>query len=151
MLRSLAVLVAEAVGIDHGAGLVGRHVHQGVIVAVVRRGEAVQVAVEDQVAVLVIGGDAALRQRPFARREVLGLQFQAQPAGAGHVEAELQGRDVAALVVGYGRDVGAHNERRVDEVRGVLDVSAAVAVGVVAGPDLVEIAQGAVIHASAAR
>ena len=79
------------------------------------------------------------------------MEFHAQSAGAGDVEAELQGRHVAGLMVRNGRHVGGHDAGGIDEVRRILDEHTREGVRIVAGPDLVEILQGAVVHPAAAR
>ena len=147
-----AALVEGAVGEQHGLFLVFRHVHHPVVARiVVRRADAVEVALHDDVAVSLVAFDGFAREGLLLGVHLLGLQLHAQTARAGHVEAEFDRRDVAGLVVGRGRDVRAHDRRRVEQAGAVLDAGARKRFGVVAGPHLVEILHGAVLHAAAAR
>ena len=54
-------------------------------------------------------------------------------------------------MVGRGRDVRTHHDGGVEKARAVLDAGARKRLGVVARPHFVEILQGAVLHAAAAR
>ena len=79
------------------------------------------------------------------------MQLHAQTSRAGDVEAELDGRDIAGLMVGRGRHVRPHDRRRIEKARPVLDARARKRFGVVAGPHFVEVFHCAELHAAAAR
>ena len=147
-----AALVPEAVREQHGLLPVLRKVHQAVAAAlVIGRADAVEVALHHDVAVLLVAGDGPAGELPLLVGHLPGLKLHAEASGAGHVEAELDGRDVARLVVGRGRDVRTHGHGRVEEARAVLDAGPRKRFGVVAGPHFVEVFHCAELHAAAAR
>lgn len=151
-LRDGAALVEQAVGEHHGPALVFRDIGQSVTaVLVVGRTDPVEVALHDDVAVLLVVGDGAAGLGALLFGHVLGLQLHAEASGARDVEPELERRGVARLEVGRHGDVRTHNERGEEEARAVLDAGARERFGVVARPHLVEVPERAVLHAPSAR
>ena len=120
------------------------------MVLVVRAGKAVEVTLCHYVAELLVGGDCPAGEVLLLFAHILWLELHSETAGGCQVKAEFQWGDVSGLMVRNRRDVGTHGEGRVNETRAVLYENPAQALGVVAGPEFVEILHLSVVNPAAA-
>ena len=120
------------------------------MVTAIRAAQTVEVPIEYDIPEAFVRFHAAVHQRHVLFRQVAGLEFQPQASLTGHVEAELEGRDVPALVVGNGGYMGGHDAGGIDEGSSVLHEHPLQAVGIVRSPDFVEVLELPVVHASTA-
>ena len=114
------------------------------MVALVGRDQAIHVAVEDDGLEAIVGLDGLLAELDLVVLEVAALDVEAQLAHARHIDAELDAR----LLVPSG-DVGALRLGGIDARETILDVETLDGVGVVAGPELGEVAQCLIVDAPA--
>ena len=143
--------VFHLVGKEDSLVLVRCDIHQrGDTLAVVWRDKTIQITLLDDGADFLICSDSLAGEVFLVIRHVLRLDFHAEAAGHGHIEAELQRDDAAGLVIGRRADVRSHRHGGEEIRRAPLHIDALQRVGVVAHPELVEVGQHAVVGTTAA-
>ena len=108
------------------------------------------IAGADQFGVALVTGNLLLDQGHLLPAELIQIQLIAEGAGHGHHTPGAQGNGAAGLMVGAGRDMGAHGRNRVAEGGAVLNGQPLDGVGVVAAPELGHIGQHTGIEPAAA-
>lgn len=144
------VCVGALGGVGEEECLLSIGVEEGGIRAVVGGDEAVEVSELGEGAEAVCEGDAGAVFFLFLRGEGAGVEFQAEAACKGNVEAEFSGGVAACIEVGAGGDVAADGVCGEEVGGGPLHAEAVVWVCVIAEPEFFVEGGGGGIDAAAA-